>query len=232
MADTKIEDLTADTAPSSDDLLVTVNDPAGTPANRKVTVSNLGVAIDRLTDNGPPQMYGVDRSITTGRFMSAVPLNAGNGTIVATGATGRMFLAPVRFGKDRTITVIGAECATAGAAGSVMRLGLYEDDGNGFPSTLVADWGTIDTDTTGFKTLSISETVRGDRWYWFAASNGVATCSMRGSSSVVNVIGTTTINGFSYGGVMTADYAYGTLPAGPINGATYFGVSCPFFFWS
>jgi hypothetical protein len=33
--------LTADTAPSSDDLILTVNDPAGTPANRKVTIANL-----------------------------------------------------------------------------------------------------------------------------------------------------------------------------------------------
>ena len=41
MADSKITALTADTAPSSDDLVVTVNDPAGTPANRKVTLANI-----------------------------------------------------------------------------------------------------------------------------------------------------------------------------------------------
>jgi hypothetical protein len=35
-----ILNLSADTAPSSDDLILTVNDPAGTPANRKVTVGN------------------------------------------------------------------------------------------------------------------------------------------------------------------------------------------------
>ena len=41
MADTKIEDLTADVAPTGDDLVVTVNDPGGTPVNRKVTLTNL-----------------------------------------------------------------------------------------------------------------------------------------------------------------------------------------------
>jgi hypothetical protein len=41
MADTKITGLTADTSPTSDDLVVTVNDPGGTPANRKVTAANL-----------------------------------------------------------------------------------------------------------------------------------------------------------------------------------------------
>ena len=41
MADTKTTALTADTDPSADDLLFTVNDPGGgTPANRKVTIAN------------------------------------------------------------------------------------------------------------------------------------------------------------------------------------------------
>lgn len=39
-ADTKITALTEDTAPTGDDLLVTVNDPGGTPANRKATLTN------------------------------------------------------------------------------------------------------------------------------------------------------------------------------------------------
>jgi hypothetical protein len=39
--DQKISDLTADTSPTSDDLIVTVNDPGGTPANKKVTLANL-----------------------------------------------------------------------------------------------------------------------------------------------------------------------------------------------
>ena len=38
---TKVTEMTEDTAPTSDDLVMTVNDPGGTPANRKVTLSNL-----------------------------------------------------------------------------------------------------------------------------------------------------------------------------------------------
>jgi len=45
MADKKITDLTADTSPTSDDLIVTVTDPGGTPASRKVTLANLWKAI-------------------------------------------------------------------------------------------------------------------------------------------------------------------------------------------
>lgn len=45
MADTKITGLTADASPSSDDLVVTVNDPAGTPANRKVALGDLAAFV-------------------------------------------------------------------------------------------------------------------------------------------------------------------------------------------
>lgn len=41
MADQKITQLTPDTAPTTDDVIVTVNDPGGTPANKKVTLGNL-----------------------------------------------------------------------------------------------------------------------------------------------------------------------------------------------
>ena len=39
MANKKISELTADTAPTGDDLLATVNAPGGTPASRKVTIN-------------------------------------------------------------------------------------------------------------------------------------------------------------------------------------------------
>lgn len=38
---TKISALTADTTPTTDDLIPTINDPGGTPANKKVTIGNL-----------------------------------------------------------------------------------------------------------------------------------------------------------------------------------------------
>lgn len=41
MTDQKVTQLSADTTPSTDDLVMTVNDPGGTPASKKVTLSNL-----------------------------------------------------------------------------------------------------------------------------------------------------------------------------------------------
>lgn len=50
MADAKITQLGADSTPTTDDLVVTVNDPSGTPANKKVTVGDL-LAHRTQTDN-------------------------------------------------------------------------------------------------------------------------------------------------------------------------------------
>jgi len=53
MADKKITQLTAITSISGDDLLLVVNDPSGTPASRKVTVTNFfGTVAPDTVHNG------------------------------------------------------------------------------------------------------------------------------------------------------------------------------------
>lgn len=49
MADSKITALSEDTAPSATDLLLTVDDPSGTPANKKATIANVGKAVNSST---------------------------------------------------------------------------------------------------------------------------------------------------------------------------------------
>lgn len=41
MADAKLTALTAETSPTTDDLLYLVDDPAGTPASKKITLADL-----------------------------------------------------------------------------------------------------------------------------------------------------------------------------------------------
>lgn len=59
----KVTELSADTAPTSDDLIMTVNDPAGTPANKKVTLANLYAATKTLT-NTTLDAEGTGNSLT------------------------------------------------------------------------------------------------------------------------------------------------------------------------
>lgn len=73
MADTKISDLSADTSPSSDDLIVTVNDPSGTPANKKVTIANLIVFLKTILTYFPS---GTDVAVADGGTGSSTAANA------------------------------------------------------------------------------------------------------------------------------------------------------------
>lgn len=50
MANKKITELTADTTPTSDDVIATVTDPAGTPASRKTTLANAVTKAHGLPD--------------------------------------------------------------------------------------------------------------------------------------------------------------------------------------
>lgn len=76
---------------------------------------------------------------------------------------------------DASITLddMGVQVTSAGGAGSVCRVGVYQDDGTGYPGDLLFDAGTIDTTSTGTRTVAangagaISEVVtRG--LYWLA----------------------------------------------------------------
>lgn len=59
----KITDLVADTAPTSDDLVETVNDPGGTPGSRKATLANLSKGL--VLANIPTVAFGVYTPVLT-----------------------------------------------------------------------------------------------------------------------------------------------------------------------
>lgn len=96
-------------------------------------------------------------------FPNGVPTS----TIAETNGSINAF--PVDILTAITIDRIGIDVATAGSAGSVMRVGIYSDDGTGkIPGALLLDAGTVDCTTTGLKELVISQALAIGR-YWFAA---------------------------------------------------------------
>lgn len=71
----KVTQMTADTTPTSDDLTMTVNDPGGTPANRKVTLANLFFAMapwNVCTDAGSTDTYACSFSPAPSSYVSGV----------------------------------------------------------------------------------------------------------------------------------------------------------------
>jgi hypothetical protein len=86
MADTKITALTADTSPTSDDLVPTVTDPAGTPANRKVTATNLITKAHGLSDGIVKVATGTMAVATSGTDYA--PATSGSSILKGNGSGG------------------------------------------------------------------------------------------------------------------------------------------------
>ena len=88
MANTKISALTADTAPTADDLVVTVNDPGGTPATKKATITNFTKAIPAVVgDSGSGGTKGLVPAPGAGDAAAGKFLKA-DGTFAVPSGTG------------------------------------------------------------------------------------------------------------------------------------------------
>jgi hypothetical protein len=99
--------LTADTSPTTDDLLITVNDPSGTAANRKTTIANLFKAGD-ITITGVNTGIGV--TSPTAKLDVAGAIKA-SGTVTGSNLSG------TNTGDQTNITGNAATVTFADAAG-------------------------------------------------------------------------------------------------------------------
>jgi hypothetical protein len=105
----------------------------------------------------------------------------GNSTLAAT--LNLAYFSPVYFPRPTAVDQIRAQVTTAGAAGAVVRLGIYrQNPATGLPGTLLLDAGTVDATTTGVKTISVSETITG--MVWCVVVTQVVTATLRSSTAV------------------------------------------------
>lgn len=135
MADSTIAALTALAALDGNELLYVVDDPAGTPLDRKVTTNQLraGLLMPSPVDMnaayyiGPPLGSSVSASAQAANIIFA-----------------HLFYVP----DDRTITEIGIDVTVAGAGSA--RLGIYNcrSTEDVMPGTLVSDAGTVSVNVT------------------------------------------------------------------------------------
>lgn len=116
MADTKLADLTALTTPSGDDILYIVDDPAGTPLDRKIALDNLFTR-GTITADAPvlnmSQTWNNGAVTFTGlKFNAATGSNAGS-------ASGSLLMdlllegtSKVAFGKNGSLSLNGGPLNT------------------------------------------------------------------------------------------------------------------------
>lgn len=108
---------------------------------------------------------------------------------------------PFPVGITTTFNSIALSNFIAGSAGSVVRLGIYLDDGAIGPNTLVLDAVTYDASTTGRKEIGISQQLT-PGLYWLAMvpqNNGASTGNFRRISTATsaNAIGPYTFQGWN-----------------------------------
>lgn len=147
----------------------------------------------------------------------------GSTTTGLVGTGGALRAAPFLVGKIRTFDRIAVEVITA-AAGGLIRLGIYADDGTGYPGTLTIEAGAVDSATTGLKEIAISQTLTPGT-YWLTSMGEVANATTRifAGQSLLMPIATTTnqtyfgwsANGIT-GGALPIDYPTGAALAATV----------------
>jgi hypothetical protein len=96
------------------------------------------------------------------------PYSQGTSSTSNTLGTGTLRVTPVLFSTAFTIVRLGSEITATGDVGSKLRLGIYADNGSGYPSTLVLDAGQIAGDSATVQELTVSKALTAGI-YWIGA---------------------------------------------------------------
>jgi hypothetical protein len=205
MADAELTDLTEATTLASTALLYTVVDPSGTPLDRKVSISTLTMEVGR-------GQLAVNGSYFTGDMAGALTTKSSINT---------SYLIRAYIPRAMTVDRIGLEITTNIAA-STVRLAIYTDV-NDVPTALILDAGTIDSSTTGYKEITISQALT-PGWVWLGccASSGHAVIVKGSGLSTGQGYHTTgsTYSGFNVLGMSSSTWINAaSAPAGPLTPA-------------
>lgn len=157
---------------------------AGPPTYGQVVATVL--AVDALTSG---QAY--ENFLRSSLWYPTVPCT-GTGTNQIPNQALR--LAPFDVPRSLTLSGLAVEVSTAGEASSTFRFGIYADDGTGYPGLLVLDAGTVAADTTGVKTLTISQALTPGRYWVGGVTQGAATtpATLRTPANAMVSIGSST----------------------------------------
>lgn len=115
-------------------------------------------------------------------------------TSVATSGTtasltnGTLRVSPVFIPQTLQITRMGAEVTVIGDVGSKLRIGVYADNGAGYPGALVLDAGQIAGDSATVQEITLGSTLTLNRgWYWL----GGVVQSVTTTQPTVRTVGST-----------------------------------------
>jgi hypothetical protein len=125
---------------------------------------------------------------------------------------------------------IAINVTTAGASGTKARMGVYTDNGSGYPSSLVSgtDVAEVAVDSTGVKLNTINITLQpGLYWLALVSSGAPAVRAVPVASADSEMLGLGSDLGTAPGLAYTVSYTYGALPSTFPTGASVYTSTIP-----
>lgn len=166
-------------------VIVTGTSPLTLSATDVVAIDKTSIGLDQV-DNTSDANKPISTAVSAALLARAtappkpaigqytVPCGANTASTSSTLVAGTLRLAPWLVHRAITIDRIGAEITTIGDVGSLLRLGIYADNGNAHPGSLVLDAGTIAGDSATGQTLTISQALQ-PGLYWIGGVIQAAT---------------------------------------------------------
>jgi hypothetical protein len=166
-----------------------------------------------------PTGRAIDGTASTLRAGQYYPVPPGSPSTSNGLGNGTLRVAPYYIASRVQFVRLGAEITVVGDVGSVLRLGIYADDGNGYPGALVLDAGTIPADAVAVAEIVIALTLN-PGLYWFGGAVQAAavtqptvrTVSAAAASPVVTVGSAGPVAGLQTAGYTMGGIA-GALPS-------------------
>lgn len=173
---------------------------------------------DGVTFMGTPFTAGAQVTRLRADTLQGLPFTGATPITNVAVTVDTIYAFPIFAPRRKVVLRLIAQVGTAGAGGSLLRMGLYEDD-NGQPGRLMVDGGTVAVDSTGQKVLAVSK-VLGRAWYWLVLVSSGAPLLTGYSVSSYCGIGYMDDGSYTRISHLTRAFTFAALPASE-SGQTY-----------
>lgn len=136
---------------------------------------------------------------------------AGTLTVPSALVANRLYAMPFIVPKNITVDRIGVQVTTLST--TTARLGIYSDNGNCYPGSLLLDAGTIDVTSTGAKTIMINQALAAGLYWLVIICAATPSIACIATAAVISILGhaSANLNAAQNMGLYVAQ-TYGTLP--------------------
>lgn len=137
---------------------------------------------------GSPTLAGTAAALASGNYVGPKGTGINNSLSLQEGST--FFLPFVVESLNFSFSAVGLEVVSATTSpGASVNFGLFEDSA-GKPGASISSWGSVLTDTTGWRETSISWTPTAVGRYWIAVNATVESPTVRGYDAPTYELGT------------------------------------------